>query len=403
MCEPYPIWATGAHVTRAGYRWRLLSPEVMVAAERARTRVAGLLLDRRRRGARADEPPAVGRVCAPVPDRVGPERHLAHHPPRDGCAGVGRAGARPRGPGSGALPARRPARAHRPGTWGPAPDGGTRRPRAAAGVRRAAAARSGSRTDTDRHGPRDPAQPGPAPGSSTSRLTLPICPEGPSCRDAPLIRALIALAVVAGVAVRRPHHPRPARLDLRGGTQIVLETQDSPTVKADRESTDRALEVLRRRVDALGVAEPTPHPLRRPAHHRRTARPAGPARGGRGHRPHGAAHLPPRARRPTPTPTPAPVGVRRRRHPVAEPDRRGRAGRCPTRAASRSGSARPRSPARASTGRRPSIDPQAAAAGTSPSTSKGNGEKAWAELTGTAACRRRATRSAGSRSCWTTR
>ncbi len=44
MCEPYPIWATGAHVTRAGYRWRLLSPEVMVAAERARTRVAGLLL-----------------------------------------------------------------------------------------------------------------------------------------------------------------------------------------------------------------------------------------------------------------------------------------------------------------------------------------------------------------------
>ena len=51
----------------------------------------------------------------------------------------------------------------------------------------------------------------------------------------------------------------PARLglDLRGGTQIVLETRDSPTVKADAEATDRALEVLRRRVDALGVAEPT--------------------------------------------------------------------------------------------------------------------------------------------------
>lgn len=46
-------------------------------------------------------------------------------------------------------------------------------------------------------------------------------------------------------------------LDLRGGTQVVLETQDSPQVQANRESTDKALEVLRRRVDALGVAEPS--------------------------------------------------------------------------------------------------------------------------------------------------
>ena len=46
-------------------------------------------------------------------------------------------------------------------------------------------------------------------------------------------------------------------LDLKGGTQIVLETKDSPRVKADRESTNRALEILRGRVDALGVTEPT--------------------------------------------------------------------------------------------------------------------------------------------------
>lgn len=45
-------------------------------------------------------------------------------------------------------------------------------------------------------------------------------------------------------------------LDLRGGTQVVMETHDSPTVRADAEATDRTLEVLRRRVDALGVAEP---------------------------------------------------------------------------------------------------------------------------------------------------
>lgn len=46
-------------------------------------------------------------------------------------------------------------------------------------------------------------------------------------------------------------------LDLQGGTQITLETQSTDRVEANAESTDRALEVLRGRVDALGVAEPT--------------------------------------------------------------------------------------------------------------------------------------------------
>ena len=46
-------------------------------------------------------------------------------------------------------------------------------------------------------------------------------------------------------------------LDLRGGTQIVLEAQDTADVSVDADVTARTLEVLRRRVDALGVAEPT--------------------------------------------------------------------------------------------------------------------------------------------------
>ncbi|WP_343074365.1 protein translocase subunit SecD [Phytoactinopolyspora limicola] len=46
-------------------------------------------------------------------------------------------------------------------------------------------------------------------------------------------------------------------LDLEGGAQITLQAQDTPTVKADSEATDRAVEVLRRRVDALGVSEPS--------------------------------------------------------------------------------------------------------------------------------------------------
>jgi SecD/SecF fusion protein len=72
-----------------------------------------------------------------------------------------------------------------------------------------------------------------------------------------VIRAIFALVIlVASTYVTLTASPRLG-LDLRGGTQLVLETQDAPTVEADAESTDKALEVLRRRVDALGVAEPT--------------------------------------------------------------------------------------------------------------------------------------------------
>src|SRR5258708_11168401 len=72
-----------------------------------------------------------------------------------------------------------------------------------------------------------------------------------------MVRALLALAVLAGSLFFAFSTPARLGLDLRGGTQIVLETNDSPTVKANKESTDKALEVLRRRVDALGVSEPT--------------------------------------------------------------------------------------------------------------------------------------------------
>jgi SecD/SecF fusion protein len=74
---------------------------------------------------------------------------------------------------------------------------------------------------------------------------------------APAVRALVAAGAVAGaVGLLFTTEPRLG-LDLRGGTQIVLETRDSPTTKADADATDRTLEVLRHRVDALGVSEPT--------------------------------------------------------------------------------------------------------------------------------------------------
>lgn len=70
-------------------------------------------------------------------------------------------------------------------------------------------------------------------------------------------RALIALVVLGITGFFAATKPARLGLDLRGGTQIVLQTMDSPTTKADAAATDRTLEVLRRRVDALGVSEPT--------------------------------------------------------------------------------------------------------------------------------------------------
>lgn len=69
-------------------------------------------------------------------------------------------------------------------------------------------------------------------------------------------RALLSLIVLAASAYLLLTTAPRLGLDLRGGTQIVLETRDSPTAEADAEATDRTLEVLRRRIDALGVAEP---------------------------------------------------------------------------------------------------------------------------------------------------
>ncbi|NBE56694.1 protein translocase subunit SecD [Streptomyces boluensis] len=74
---------------------------------------------------------------------------------------------------------------------------------------------------------------------------------------APLWRAAVALCVIAAALFFALTQSARLGLDLRGGTQIVLETKDSPTTAADTESTQRALEVLRQRVDALGVSEPS--------------------------------------------------------------------------------------------------------------------------------------------------
>ena len=89
--------------------------------------------------------------------------------------------------------------------------------------------------------------------------TLPSTPSSPprGANRARLWRAVFALAVIGAALLSALTTPVRLGLDLRGGTQIVLETRDTGTVVADAESTDRVVEVLRKRVDALGVSEPT--------------------------------------------------------------------------------------------------------------------------------------------------
>ncbi|GAA1319712.1 protein translocase subunit SecD [Pseudonocardia xinjiangensis] len=72
-----------------------------------------------------------------------------------------------------------------------------------------------------------------------------------------LVRALLALAVLVPSIWSALTLTPTLGLDLRGGTQIALETRDAPGIVADAASTNRVLGVLRDRVDGLGVAEPS--------------------------------------------------------------------------------------------------------------------------------------------------
>ena len=114
---------------------------------------------------------------------------------------------------------------------------------------------------------------------------------------APLVRALVALTVLGLSLFAVLTTSARLGLDLRGGTQIVLETRDG-NGGARRRRRDRPRpggpaparrRPRRERTDA--------RPVRRAPHPRRAARGAGPGRGGRGHRPHRSAHLPPGHRR----------------------------------------------------------------------------------------------------------
>ncbi|MGH2775789.1 MAG: protein translocase subunit SecD [Actinomycetota bacterium] len=70
-------------------------------------------------------------------------------------------------------------------------------------------------------------------------------------------RVFLSVVMLAGAAWLVFTEPIRLGLDLRGGTQIVLEAQDTEERTVNEDTVSRTLEVLRRRVDQLGVSEPT--------------------------------------------------------------------------------------------------------------------------------------------------
>jgi preprotein translocase subunit SecD len=80
-----------------------------------------------------------------------------------------------------------------------------------------------------------------------------------------LVVTLLAVQFAASPLVFDGYRPRLQRpqlrvrlgLDLQGGSHLVLEAQDTPTVKVTSEAVGDVMRVIQNRIDQLGVVEPT--------------------------------------------------------------------------------------------------------------------------------------------------
>jgi SecD/SecF fusion protein len=70
-----------------------------------------------------------------------------------------------------------------------------------------------------------------------------------------VILLIVGLLLAGSIAVIATHKTRLG-LDLKGGTQLVYEGKPTAQAKVDSESLNRAIDIMRKRVDQLGVAQP---------------------------------------------------------------------------------------------------------------------------------------------------
>jgi len=71
------------------------------------------------------------------------------------------------------------------------------------------------------------------------------------------LRLLIILAIIIASVIVMMNMPLTLGLDLQGGTRLVLEAYETAAVKVTDDSVSGVVAVIRNRIDALGVTEPT--------------------------------------------------------------------------------------------------------------------------------------------------
>ncbi len=67
---------------------------------------------------------------------------------------------------------------------------------------------------------------------------------------------LIVALLIAGSAAMIVTKKTRLGLDLKGGVELVYEGKPTAQSKVDTESLERAIDIMRKRVDQLGVAQP---------------------------------------------------------------------------------------------------------------------------------------------------
>src|SRR3984893_12962098 len=70
-----------------------------------------------------------------------------------------------------------------------------------------------------------------------------------------LILLLVAGLIAASAAVIAAKKTRLG-LDLKGGVELIYQGKPTAQAKVDAESLNRAIDIMRKRVDQLGVAQP---------------------------------------------------------------------------------------------------------------------------------------------------
>ncbi|MGH2833142.1 MAG: hypothetical protein ACRDK2_10245, partial [Solirubrobacteraceae bacterium] len=77
-----------------------------------------------------------------------------------------------------------------------------------------------------------------------------------SSRRRNILVLLTVLGLIAVSAVIIASKPTRLGLDLKGGVQLTYKGRPTAAAKVDAESLNRAIDIMRKRVDQLGVAQP---------------------------------------------------------------------------------------------------------------------------------------------------